>query len=408
MAAVLVVGVVYLLQIATPLRIEYDSTEYFVLAAWIRDELWYPASASFPPGQPLLLAGLDAVGAASSHWIALVNTLLVGVGLAAVARVVRRDLAWGGTAVLAVVLATLLATPLIRWTPHPLSDPPFIGISLVAVALASEARRRASLWPILPAAVFALVAVSIRTFGIALVPALLAGLPTRRQRLVAGPAVAALGLGALAVLGPERYLGDAADRWRDGAVAEALDHVGDQLTIAGALSVNVPLDRAPAVAAWIYPAIGAAALGLAAVGAVAIRRSAPVVSTYVVAAGLLLLAWPFSDVRLALPILPLLIVCVGAGAVRLPVRARRAARVWAVGFAAAGVAALVFTTRITFAGDAFPERYSTADPAMMATYRVAWGVGDAADRRAALPRSLWVLRKFEARAVGEPGPPPEP
>ena len=108
--------------------------------------------------------------------------------------------------------------------------------------------------------------------------------------------------------------------------------------------------------------------------------------------------------------LPVLVACVGAGASRLSGIARRAGLVWALGFAAVGIVGLGYTTSVSFAGDAFPERYMARSDELpiRAAYRVAWGSADAADRREADPRTLWALRRFEPRASGAPGPLPRP
>lgn len=407
-AAVLAAALTYLAQVATPLRLAYDSTEYFVLAGWLADGRGYPDGASFPPGLPALIAGLDAVGAARSWAIVLMNAAFVIVGLSALARILRRDLGWGSNAVLGVVLASLLATPLVRWTPHPLSEAPFLGLSLAALALASEARRRNRLWPLALACLLTLAAMATRTFGIALVPALVAGLPAARQRRFAVPAVLVVGLAGLLVLGPSRYLGEAADRWQQDPALRVLQQVRDQLRIVGELAVNVPIERAPAAAEWLYPVVGAVAVALAVLGAAWIARAAPVLVTYLAASSALLFAWPLPDSRLLVPVLPVLVTCVGAGASRLPGVMRRAGVAWALGFAAVGIVALGVTTRISYAGDSFPERYATGSVPIRATYRVAWGSEDVADRRQALPRTLWALRRFEPRALGDPGPLPRP
>jgi hypothetical protein len=408
--AVVGAALVYLAQIATPLRVTHDSTEYLVLAARLADGSGYPADAHFPPGLPALIAGLDLVGAARAWGIVLMNTAFIVLGLAALARMLRRDLGWGNNAVLGVFLATLLAWPLIRIASLTLSEAPFLGLSLMAVAAAAEARRRQRLWPLALACVLTLAAIATRTFGIVLVPALLAGLPTARGRRVVAPLVAVVGLAGFFALGPSRYLGEATWRWEQGPIMPVLWQVRDLFQVAGELAINVPLDRAPAGAASIYFVVGVGAVALAAFGAVSIARAAPVLVVYAAASAALLFVWPFAQARLAVPVLPVLVACVGAGASRLPRTARSAGLAWALGFAAVGIVGLGYTTRLSFAGDAFPKRYMAHSDEVptRAAYRVAWGSADPADRRDANPRTLWALRRFEPRALGDPGPVPEP
>ncbi len=122
----------------------------------------------------------------------------------------------------------------------------------------------------------------------------------------------------------------------------------------------------------------------------------------------MLALWPLLDPRLLLPIVPLLGVCAVVATLDLHRVARWIGLLWISGYAAVGVVALVVTTGISFSGDRFPERYGDDSVPMRATYRVALGVGDARDEADALPRTLWALRRFESRAVGDPGPVPRP
>jgi hypothetical protein len=400
---------VYFVQLATPLRLDYDSTDYLILAARLADGNGYLSGARFPPGLPALIASLDLVGAARSWAIVLMNTAFIVLGLAALARILRRDLAWGNNAVLGVVLATLLSWPLIRVGSQPLSEAPFLGMSLMAVAAAAEARRRQRLWPLALACVLALAAMATRTFGIVLVPVLLAGLPTARSRRIVAP-VAIVGLAGFLALGHSRYLGEAGWRWNQGSILVSIwEQVRSQFETAGELALNVPLERAPTGAAAAYFVLGVGAVALAALGAFSLARAAPVLVVYVASSATLLFAWPFPTTRLAVPALPALVACVGAGVSRLPRTARHAGLMWAFGFAAVGIVGLGYTTRISFAGDAFPTRYmaQSKELPIRAAYRVAWGSTDATDLREADPRTLWVLRRFEPRALGDPGPLPK-
>lgn len=398
----------YLLQVATPLRVEFDSTEYLVLAGWIADGNGYPRGASFPPGLPFLIAALDWLGIAQSWGIVLMNCSFLAIGMTSFARVVRRDVGWGAEGVLAAVVATLLATGLLRWASHPLSEPVFVGISLLALALASEARRRRRLAFLVLAAVVTLAAIATRTIGVALIPALVAGLPHARQRRIAVPIVAAVGGVGLALLGPTRYFGEALDEWRADPLGQASGQTGDLLRSLGEVFVNVPHDRAPDGLGAVYFVAGLGVLALVVRGAWLLRGRAPVLVTYLTSFAAVLALWPLLDPRLLLPIVPVLGVCAVVATLDLHRVARWIGLVWISGYAAVGAVALVVTTGISFSGDRFPERYGDDSVPMRATYRVALGVGSARDEADALPRTLWALRRFESRAIGDPGPVPRP
>jgi hypothetical protein len=405
------VAAVYVAQVVTPLRIEFDSTEYLVIAGWIADGRGIPSGASFPSGLPLEIAGLDAIGAARSWGIVLMNTAFLAIGLGALASMLRRDLRYRGAVILAVVLSMLLSSSTIRWSSHPLSEPSFIGTSFLALAFASAARRKRSLLLGGAAVLSTVASIAIRTFGIALVPALLVvlwGLLNARQRRIALPAVAVLGVGALVALGPTRYFREAGHNWGPNPFSHFFGHLADLSRALGELVLNVPFERAPESTRWAYYVVGVAAVALVAYGARRISGRSPILLSYLVSAGALLVAWPLVDKRLLLPTLPVLTMCAGEALVRLGRLVRVLAGAWLVGFVAIGVVALVVTTRISFAGDRFPDEYATSNAVMDATYRVAWGTATAADRKLADSRALWALRRFEPRAIGAPGPTPRP
>ena len=400
----------YLLQVVSPLRIEFDSTEYLVLAAWIADGHGIPSGSSFPPGLPALIAGLDAVGAARSWGIVVMNSAFIGVGVGALMQILRRDLGYRIEGALAVVLACLLAVPMIQYASHPMTEAPFFGMSLVTLALASAAYRGRRIGLLVAASVAVVAAISIRTFGVALVPALLppllalAGTRTRKLVLLAlGTAIASL---AVIILSPVRYVEDATRTWGHDPLGTAADHGRNLLAAVAELAVNVPLDRAPDFARWVYPFVGAALTVAVVVGALAIRRRAPVVTVYLASSTALLIAWPLDTPRLLLPIFPLLVVSVAAAAAPYGDRAQLAVRAWMVAFAVVGMVAFAAVTRDSFSGDRFPEVYGTSSKTMQATYRVAWGTAAEVDRTSLLPRTLWALRRYESRAIGDPGPLP--
>jgi hypothetical protein len=251
-----------------------------------------------------------------------------------------------------------------------------------------------------------MAACAVRTFGVALVPALVAALPSRRDRLIALPALAVLGASGLALIGPRRYLAAAFDRWRDNPVSQAGEHAVNTLGLLGEVALNAPSTRVPNVLEHVYPLAGLVVLVPLLVGAWAAGRRAPVIGTYLTASAVVLLLWPYSATRFLAPLAPLLAAGLVEGIQRLSSkRLRPVAYTWASLFVVLGLVALAGTTRISLSGDEFPERYG---PEYRATYRSAWGTASPAERLAVNERMLWVLRRYEPRALGEPTATPPP
>jgi hypothetical protein len=390
----------------SPLRVEYDSTEYLVMAAWIRDGHGIPADAAFPPGLPLLLAGLDSVDLLRSGTVVLVNLAFLAAGLLAVASVLRRDLGFSRAGALAVCTATLLSFLIVRTAARPLSDIPFFGLAWGSVALASASRRRQSHALFAGAVALALAATAVRTIGFALLPTLLVAVPTRRRWTLVAVCLASAVV--LAVAGPTRYVSEAVEEWRDGPFAVFATHLWDLARALGEVGINAPQGRVPDALASIYPAVGMLLLVPVAAGAWLLRNRAPVAIAFLASITAVLFVWPFVDARLLLPVVPLLIVC-AVEAVGIGVRARRsvllAGAAWCTVFVACSIAVFAVSLRMTFSGDRFPEVYN---PYLRETYRVAWGTAEAGPHSGVEPRALWALRRYEPRAIGDPGPTPRP
>ena len=155
--AIVAVIAAYLVQALSPLRVDYDSTEYLLLAAWISDRGGFPDGASFPPGLPTLIAGLDTVGAGHSWGIVLMNTAFVALGLGSLALLLRRDLGGAEQGVLGHGAGGTALVPLMRWTAQPLSEAAFFGLSFAgshwprrrgdARGSGRSCRRRSWCWP---------------------------------------------------------------------------------------------------------------------------------------------------------------------------------------------------------------------------------------------------------------------
>jgi hypothetical protein len=405
-AALAALSVCYALHVLTPLRIESDSTEYLVIAAWIADGHGIPLDASFPPGLPLLLAGLDSLGLAHSSPIVLMNLVFLVAGLAAVTSIVRRDLGASPLAAAAVCVVTLLSFPVIRTVPHPLSEVPFFGVALSAVALASAARRSRSYALFGGAAALTAAACSLRTMGFALVPMLFVALPARRAKAALAVVLVPVFALGYAVAAPGRYASDAEDKWASAPISTFAGHLWNLVRAVGELAVNTPHERVPYVIEVdiLYGALGLMALVPIVIGAWRVRRAAPVAVTFVASLAAVLVAWPFVASRLLMPAVPLLVVFAAQGLLLRPRRSLRLlARAWPTVFVAAGVVVIAVSLRITFAGDRFPEEYNAN---LRPTYRVAWGAAIAGGDVS--PHALWALRRYEPRAVGSPGPAPHP
>jgi hypothetical protein len=405
---------VYAVQAATPLRLDSDSIVYLWDARSIATGHGIPHDPRFPPGLPGLYAFLDVIGLGRTWALVLLNAACAAVGIACTIFLYRRALGIERRTSMLLAGAALLSYLLVKHAALPLSDIPYFAAAsgaLVAftVAAGSRAPRR---WGVL-ALGLALVgfAITIRTAGIALVPAAIAGgIDAARAgeplgRWLRRPAAAVtIGCSVLgcaiagAALSGSRYL-------HDGSVGYVRSSPGSlvaaHLRNWGEAGLNVPETKLPhALHPLLVPA-GVLALAVLLAGIWHERRRLGPVGVFALAHVALVFAYPYEDARLLLPVVPL---AIGYGylALRPLVRHRAGAVVvaaYASAFVLLGVAALGYDTRLTFSGASFPSRYGSnaRGATLRPTYRVAFGEAQPGDAALVNSTALVLLRHFDGR-----------
>lgn len=362
----------YLLQTATPLRIDNDVVDYLRLSAAIADGRPLP-DIKLPLGYPLFISVLDRAGLGSSLFFVLANCLFLGLGLWAVWKIfddcppLLRQM---------IVLLTLLVTQIIRSVALPLPETAFFATSLLSLmamkmAVLAEGRRRMAWFG--TAFVLVVVATGVRLAGVALIPALLSSclvalhhsrprMRTRRWLGVATIVIVVLFAASVVVLAKTTIFADyiAFPRyWYVGG--ELTSPVTRRLTgtfaSIGELILNIPRSRFHSLKP-IFVATGVVSiLGLV------VTLSRPVrptpVSIYLLSYIAILVFWPYDSPRLWMPITPLLVahvVSTLARYSRTPVM-RQLIMVYSAWFALAGLGAIAYTTRISLSRDEFARLY---------------------------------------------------
>jgi hypothetical protein len=277
------------------------------------------------------------------------------------------------------IIAGLLAIPIVKSAPIALPDAAFFGSSLLALLCiaASDRSDGANRLGLLLCAVLSTVAsIDLRYAGISLIPPLLWGffhrsvgsarIDRKRFTLIAVSAMFVLFAGALAatLLGSRvfsLYVSQAQKYYGDGALAgRVLNRVIVVVRSAGEIAVNIPYSRFHSLAN-VFLVAGMFAVAIA---VLLIRRPIHLHTqrVYLISYLLLLVAWPNPAPRLWMPIIPLLVAEAAQSLAPLlgRPRVRLAVQAYAVWFAVTGIAALAYTTRISFAGDRFTQLYGKA------------------------------------------------
>lgn len=420
----------YLLQLASPLRVNVDSYRHLAMATSAAEGQGFLVEGKRdlpPPGYSVLLLALLKAGWANPAVIILVN--LVSIAAAAFAsHYMLRKAGFTQLFTALVLAATLSSWVLVKYATMPQSDVAYLGASWLALLglwLFWEARgARRWAW-FVAAVVVATISITIRTCGLAFVPTLvlaatrhrdsqdgLRSLANRKGRRAATAlvvAAVALGIAVIAglsrtrwcdaqLLGSESYLQRFAARFgRLGTASLVTTGIRYRLYEFGEVFLNLPVNKVLQLAV-LLPVAGVLAWVAVLRGWWVTRNRLFPLNLYFLAYCAILICWPRRSSRFWLPLLPILLTYAFAALAPLCARARvlrGACAMYLAGFLALGCVAMLFSTRISLAGKDFSERYGTEKPRM--TYRYAHDNGKPVALDRVIPGYLKVLGVFDPR-----------
>jgi len=362
--------VLYLLQIFTPLRLTSDGLAYLSLADSANTHgliaTLKQSTFPFPKGYPAFVFMLMKGGIFSSATLVATNLFFFAVGLTFSFRTLI-TLGFQKPHAAVACLLTLLSFAAVKHVTQGMSD--FLFFALAAIACWAMTLSSPYKWLIvLP---FVACAIEVRFIGLVLMAPLAATVwPSVRKRplvlaIASSTAVVLVVAGAwagrpylvkniiiLRNVGLGRFLGK-------NVVAHCLDF--------GELITNVPFAKLPG---WFYVfmlTIGGIAMLLFFAGIATLMKRSMWTSFYMLGFSGLILPWPYTDPRFWLPALPFVLLTIHAGATTVFKHVPKSlVRTYCTVFCALGIAALGYSTWITFSGAQFPYRYG--DGLLRATY----------------------------------------
>ena len=388
-ALLALLAISFLLQIFTPLRLNTDAVTLLSMAdsashgnGFLDDG----EKSVFPPGYPAMLVFLLKLGIAYPWVLVALNMVFLTLGLLAVFFLLSEEFLFDRAAVLMVCCLFLLSYVVVKHSTVPLTEGPFFFCSMCGLAFMSKAVKTASHrhFVLLAGAALlsAVAAVTIRRVGIALVPPLVfmffashrfksfwAGLSSRAKLgvWVSSGVVALVTVGIFAFTSYWRiFVSDARARYRITPLSWLPWY---RLREFGELLINFPTYRIPVALQHFVPWVGFLLLLLLVVGLAARRGNVGPADVFIVCYALILCAWPYYDARFWWPALPLLIAYSLSAVQRLKIPAAILA-LYCAWFAIFGFGAIAYSTRITFSGCNFPQRYGAGD--LATTYRAAF------------------------------------
>jgi len=418
--AFVIVAIVYLVQIASPLRLINDGVDYLLQASSAIDGngfLVHGVRSMRPPGYPALIWVLAKAGVGKSWAIVALNCLLLGVGCVASYFVLRESFGFSPEAAQSISLLTLLSFLMIRNVTYPLSDVCFFGASVPCLLVLIKAENipgSRRLWWLLLLIPFLFFCIELRTIGVVFIPAFLwaalggvAGArkiyPTllRHRFITLAFLLVALVLAGKILLDSRYMRFNAHIFQKRGFMHSVVANIGDHTAEWGEMTANAPASKLPAALALPQQILGAFTIFVCFVGIWAKRDQPDSLLFYLLGFAAIILAYPWNDARLWLPVLPFLMgyVLLGLRRMSSPAVLRPLLIVYCSLFCLLGVLALGFSTRLTFAGERFPDIYG--DGSYRDAYRIVLR-GETPNGGVAIDQdAVYLLRRYEWRAAGK-------
>lgn len=327
--------VCYLVNCFSPLRLEYDSIHYFALKDCLEHACpprFQAANDPHPYGYPLLLLLLSRTGLLHPFTIVLVNLLYLAGSVYFTGKLFSRMSGGGrlplrGTERIKVgmgsrkleqgIVLLLLSYPIIKFSSYPMSEMQYLFFScgsLYFFRLYTDRGSRAA--ALVLAFLFAGLATLTRTVGVALLPALIAGLAWHHRVVlmrywkIVVPAVVVVVVGMATVVGMSSNLYmSSVRRTGPGWMVLLREHLMEW----GQLMLNVPVGKmagmGESVVRWLMIVIGSLLVCVVSYQLIRQRKKAPLaVGVYLALYCVLIFCWPFFDVRFWIPVAPLMIM----------------------------------------------------------------------------------------------------
>jgi hypothetical protein len=417
------VSVAYLAQIATPLRLVGDGIDYLLQASSAVDGDGFRVHGEpsmRPPGYPALIVVLTMAGVGRSWAIVALNCLLLGIGCWASYFLLRISFGFQVETAQLICLLTLLSFVMVKHVTYPLSDICFFGASTTCLLMILQAEGETEprkFWRLIFAALLMAFCIELRTIGIALIPAFawamvggVTGAMKVEQKLRQHRVASVLLLLFMVTVVAGIVEGSLHSRYLQfnlpifhhrGLLGSLASNLRDHTTEWGELTINAPVSKLSGVLELPVRIVGSLAILLCAIGIWQKRKKVDALVWYGLGYACIVLAYPWCDARLWMPVFPLLIAYVLIGLRRLapPTLVRPVILAYCALFCLLGVVALAYSTRLTFAGARFPDLYG--DGRLRTTYRAAFR-GEVPNNANDINQdALYLLRRYEWRLASK-------
>jgi hypothetical protein len=416
LVAISLIALIYLVQLASPLRLNTDAVTLLSMACNAEDGRGFVEqghTTQFPIGYPLVILTLIKAHLACSASFIAVNLICLAIALFQFSKIARWYWAAPSRRIACVIALFLLAFPTIKHVTIPLTEMPFAAMMMSSLRCLTEWNHqrngvvRRSWGMLLLGSVLAVASIFIRTLGIALLPALVGAIvldpPTKAwllRRSKRPLTLVPILIGVVIIAGAAfwhisntKYFRSFVAQAHQPGVLLKTAFVG-RLTDATELFCNLPIEKL-AHLPMVY-LLGIVPVALIVLGFIRRKRLGTLEIFLLCYIGIMVI-WPYRDARFWIPVLPFMLVIANDGfeSIQIPVIKPFIKYVYLAVFSLAGLAALGSSTRLSIAGDRFADLYGA--PATRATYQTAFG-RPADPSLTPFPDWIELLQRLEPRA----------
>lgn len=406
---------VYILQSFSLLRLNTDAVIFLSLAdSFVKGHglVYHGLPTHFPPGYPVLIALLDFCRFCNSSGLILLNIAFFAAGNIVLYYISLNLFCFKKADSFIIIIITLLSYIFIKHITLPLSDIVFYGFSMTAIgvfSLIENKENRHRLILIIIGIILTGLAIITRTIGLAIIIALVLYLVNNKfiknryffniskAHIILAIISAVTTILLLSILITNTmYFNEALQKYnKGGGILKGILWLWEvRIKELGELGINFPIHKFPSDIRIVFPLFGLIILGTVIYAIFHRINNYRFVDYYIVTYVFILLFWPYADARFWLPITPLMICLIGNTIGKIShENIRKAFTVYLLIFMIIGFGELYHSTRITFAGNRFPEYYGD-DERLRETYRTFLSLNNTKRKDCIYNECLYLLKRY--------------
>lgn len=368
---------VYSIQIFSPLRLRTDPISYFSLAISFSDSrhfLVHDQPTRFPDGYPFLISVLEKLDLANSGFLIGINIFFLSAGLIFLYLILKQHFAFPLFNNLLVCLLSALSFSFIKYFTIPIPDFIYFGLSIFILYLLIKYRNSKITEKMIVSVVTAilfLISFKFRTVGFVLVfPMIWFWIPEeinfsemmKKIHFLWFIGFGVILIGLIFFISQLKYFIEGFQIFHSKGILNYFATIlSFRMTEFGELFLNFPSTNIPNQLMIFVSGIGLAVLIYLLFVLFQSFKTIGIIEIYLIVYALVIGFWPYYDSRFWFPVFPFLIVYlinIYSNNQNISAWKKRLVSIYLSGYMFLGFSGLIYTSRITFSGNNFPDVFN--------------------------------------------------